>query len=237
VQTGLCESIDAFDLAAGAIEVARRKAHEAGVTTINFFIEDANKLRLPPETYDFIFASNALHHIENLENLFEQVNQALTPNGLFFGDDYVGPSRMQWSPLQLTLMNRMLKCLPERYRVNSLMNDQGIKHMIERIPIEIFLEKDPSEGVRAAEILPQLERHLVPVEIKPLGGSLVYDLLLGIIQNFDDNDENDVALLRILCQCEAILIEQGILSSDFAYFAARKRSTAHLSDTPLRARK
>ena len=83
-----------------------------------------------------------------------------------------------------------------------------------------------SEGVRAAEALP-LAREKFDVEVfKPSGGTILYELLRGRIHNFDDEDEKDNTILRLLFIFEKTLIERGWLPSDFGMFVARRKHSS-----------
>lgn len=221
VETGICARLDAFDLAAGAIDVAREKAADKGIDTINFYVADGNSITLPRDRYDFICASHSLHHLENLENLFEQVAGALKPGGLFFADDYIGPSRMQYADEHIVLMNRLLLCLPEHKRRNRLA-DGAVKSRIDRVPIETFLRIDPSEGVRAADIIPVMSRYF-EVEIIPTGMSLMYEVLLGIIHNFDAENPDDNAILDMVFLMEQLAMEAKLIEPCFASIVAHRK--------------
>jgi SAM-dependent methyltransferase len=73
-------------------------------------------VRLPPRRYDVIWTSGCLHHIANLEHLFDEVQRALLPGGLFVVRDYVGERRRQFAPSRLARVNAALRTVPARYR-------------------------------------------------------------------------------------------------------------------------
>jgi len=221
VDTGMCKTLDAFDVSVGAIEAARDKAAAKGIDTIHFYVSDGNSIKLPRHRYDFICCSHSLHHIENLEKLFEQVAVALKPGGLFFADDYIGPSRMQYSDGHLALMNRLLECLPESKR-RSRFADGAVKFHVERVPIETFLRIDPSEGVRAAEIVPIMRRRF-DVEVIPVGMSLLYEVLIGIIHNFEPGDPNDDAFLDLIFEADRLAAQSKLVEPCFASLVARPK--------------
>jgi SAM-dependent methyltransferase len=221
VETGMCERLDAFDVAAGAIDAARAKAAAKGIDAIRFSVMDGNAVRLPRARYDFVCASHALHHIENLENLFAQVAASLTPDGLFFADDFIGPSRMQYSDAHIALMNDLLACLPEHKR-RSRFADGAVKSRVERVPIETFLRIDPSEGVRAADIVPLMRRHF-DVEVFPTGMSLMYEVLIGIIHNFSEDNPADDAILDLVFLADRLCAEARLVEPCFACLVARPK--------------
>lgn len=219
VETGLCEALDAFDVAAGALTLAADKAAAKGLTSINFFAADANSVTLPEKRYDFVYASHSLHHIENLEGLFSQVARLLTPDGIFFAHDYIGPSRMQYEDSHLALMNEALASLPPEKRL-SILHGGTERPPITRTPIEAFLEIDPSEGVRAAEIVPVMRRFF-DVEVIPTGLSIAYEVLLGIVHNFVDDDPMDDALIDFIFAFDRLCGSVGLTPCCFAGLVAR----------------
>lgn len=220
------EQMDAYDVSDQAIAKAREKAKTRGIANIRFHVADVNRISLGEEAYDLILFSQSLHHIENLEHVYGEVNKALKPEGIFFVSDYMGPSRMQWTDLQLQAINEILKILPTHHR-RLLSQELGYpgthKEVVQRVPVATYLRVDPSEGVRSADILPLAREYFEIVEEHPLGGTVNYELLRGIIHNFDADDEKDVAILKLILLLERLLIEGNVIDSDFKCFIARKR--------------
>ena len=214
--------VDAFDVASGAIELARAKARDAQVDGLNFFVADAGTLQLEAEAYDFVYASHSLHHVEDLENMFASVYRAMKPGTIFFANDYIGPSRMQYSDAHLELVNQLLAGLPELKRVNKLANN-AIKARVDRLPVETYLEIDPSEGVRAAEIVEVMRRYF-DVEVIPTGMTLLYEVLLGIVHNFDPENEFDNALLDLMLVADEMCSTYQTVEPCFACLVGRRKA-------------
>src|SRR5262249_54010076 len=86
-----------IDLSSGAAE--RRAA--ALATRFAGRVEprtaDLNFVDLPAGRYDLIVSSSTIHHVTNLEYLASQIDRALTPDGYFFLEDYVGEPRFGFS--------------------------------------------------------------------------------------------------------------------------------------------
>src|SRR5262249_5808123 len=80
---GACRQMDAYDIAPGAVEGARRKAAREGIDGIHYQVADLEAIDLPRGRYDVVFASASVHHIRDLERLFEQVAATLKPGGVF----------------------------------------------------------------------------------------------------------------------------------------------------------
>lgn len=225
------ERFDVLDISDVAVANGNNRAEEQG-RNIHFAVADLNTDPLPEERYDLICARGALHHIENLEFVFAQINDRLTDDGLFFANDYMGPSYMQWEPKQLELMNAIVRLLPDD--LNRIQHrDNAIMREIQPIPLEIFKRVDPSEGVRAAEIFEVMEQHLEVEKIIPFGQTLAYEVLRGRVQNFSDSDDKDCAILSLICLLEKELIGAGTLKSNFNFVIAKKKSGAAGKDVDM----
>jgi ubiquinone/menaquinone biosynthesis C-methylase UbiE len=227
IENGYAKHVDAIDVSDAAVVDAQNRASAKGLQSVNFKVADVNTIELEPNTYDLIYFSQSLHHIEALEHVYEQVSHELKSDGIFYVNDYVGPSRMQWSDKQLEIMNEILSILPEHYR-ELLTGDLGYqgthKEKVHRTPVAIYLKVDPSEGVRSAEILPLVKKYFDVIDERPWGGTLHYELLRGIIHNFDINNENDTAILEMILKMEQLLITNNVIGSDFMCFVAKKRA-------------
>ena len=113
---GAFERCDASDIAHGAIQRAHELAQQSGYIHIAYSVEDANRIDLPKETYDAVWASGAVHHFEDLEHVFGQVAAALKPGGLLILNEYVGANRFQFPPYQRQVIQACLDLLPSAYR-------------------------------------------------------------------------------------------------------------------------
>ncbi len=185
-----------LDISEVGIQVASRKVAEAGYANVRFLRSDLNQIALEARAYDMIVAQMSLHHVENLERVFEQVAQALTPGGSFAANDYVGPTRWQFTAMQLILANLILQVLPRRLRVSH--PDGKIKSGVPRPTIRQMIAMDPSEAVRSAEI-PLLFRRYFTVEHRiDYGGSVSVLVLDNIINNFRAEDPSSVKWLRFI---------------------------------------
>lgn len=217
------EKFDVLDLSDYSVEKGNERARAENLN-VEFRVANLNTEELPADEYDLVYASGALHHIERLEHLFEQINRTLKADGLFFANDYMGPNQMQWTDTQLQIMNRLLEAFPDQYlRVSSM--DNQIVRQISRIPLEIFEKFDPSEGVRASEIFDVAQEYLNIEKIVPQCLTINYELLRGRIHNFDPNSEADNFVLRLLCTFEKILFENHVIGSDGNVLVGSKKES------------
>jgi SAM-dependent methyltransferase len=223
---GLCEKMEAFDIAEEAITVARQAAIQQGLENdVKYEVADLNKIQLEPEKYDIAFASMSAHHFLELEHVFDEVRKALKPSGLFILNEFVGPSQFQWTDQQLTIINDLLEILPAKYRTN-LSWPGHVKTSTERPSIAAMNSIDPSEAIRSAEIIPLLPKYFHPLERVDYGGTILHMLLQDIAGNFDSEKEEDLAILKLLAYFEETLIENKVLPSDFSLIVAQKNGQA-----------
>jgi len=212
----LAHKIDGYDISAGAIEAARQTIPKEQLEHVNFIEADLNEFALPIKLYDVIFAPSSLHHIDKLEHIASTTKTALAHGGIFVMNEYVGPSRFQWTDAQLEAANEVFASLPPEKR-------KGVKR-IYRPPIDETRRSSPFEAIRSAEILPVFENLADYVEKVELGGGLLQPLLENIYHNFDEDKENDRELLRSLWRREKELMAEGVIYNNFL-FAVMKPKT------------
>ena len=68
LKKGCATTIDAFDINQHSVKKAKELAEFEG-HSINYFIGDANTIKLKENKYDFVIAHNSLHHVNNLEHI------------------------------------------------------------------------------------------------------------------------------------------------------------------------
>lgn len=193
---GFADQLTGLDISEEGVRVASRKAAEAGYANIRFLQCDLNSIVLEAGAYDMVVAQMTLHHIHNLERVFEQVAQALAPGGSFAANDYVGPTRWQFTPMQLILANAILLTLPRRLKVAY--PDGKIKLGLRRPTIQQMIEMDPSEAARSEEIVPLFQRYFTLDHRIDYGGSVSILVLDNIINNFRATDPGSMKWLKAI---------------------------------------
>jgi len=224
LERGLCQynfarRHEGVDISDEAIRSAVE--HAAGLPQIEYRCENLDALVLTPDSYDVIFGVSSIHHVQALEHLFSQVQRALKPGAYFFLDEYIGPTRFQWTDEQLRVMNEQLRLLPKNLR-RSVTGRREFKHTIERKSLEEILLADPSEAIRSAEIVPLLSRFFKVIEIKGYGGSVIHELLYDIAGNFSEENPGSLDHLQTLFRVEDEMIAGGRLQHDFAVIIAQR---------------
>ncbi len=224
--SGTAQFSHGIDVSPGAIEKARAETVSQGLSgRVTYEVMDINKLSLVENSYDGLFISQSMHHFENLEHICAELTKGLKPGAPIVIDDFVGPTRFQYSDERLDLMNRLLACLPPHMQ----------KPPIERIPIESFLKADPSEGVRCGEIPGIIRKFFLIEKELPYGGSIIYQVLQDIVQKINHSDPRDTAIVGLLVTFEEYLIKTGEMKSDFMTFFGRNRKASLLTREVLNA--
>ena len=128
-----------------AVERARRQAERAGLAAISYAVFDPERDALPDAPWDAVIASDVLHHVLALEELFARVHAALAPGGRFVLVEYVGPNRFQYSEERLDLARRYFRLLPERLRRDP----DGPRVRRDRIDPARLERERPAEAARS----------------------------------------------------------------------------------------
>jgi len=216
---GLFDSLAGFDASPVSLELARRRAAEAGLGNCVFGVIDLDGFSLPCGAYDVVLMNMSLHHVRELRAAISAIRRALAPGGVLILNEFVGPRQFQYPEAQLATVRALLAALPEslcRDTVNGIVKREYLVW-----PVEQWNAVDPSEAIRSDRILAELERSFEIAVRIDYGGTLLNLVLENIIRNFDPQDEKDVAILRLLAAFEAALVDSGFLASDFTALLAR----------------
>ena len=188
VRRGMVETIDGYDPSEAALAEARRLAAGPGRDGIRYHRADLADLVLPDAAFDAVFTHSSLQAVEALEGVMSAVHRALRPGGLFHLNEFVGPSRFQWTDAQIQLVNEFLDTLPD----HLLQTPGGRKPPLQRPAVEHMRAAQPTQAIRSSEIRDVLTRHFDIVEERPFGGTLLHMGLGDIAQNFDPANPGDV---------------------------------------------
>lgn len=220
----LCDfkKIEGYDISEGLIQKAREEATKKDFKGIlEYQAADILKLDFKENTYDAIFVEHSLHHFSPLEDLLVKINNCLKPDGFFVINEYVGPSRFQWTDRQLEIANGVLSILPNKYRRHVVYGHQ-IKKIIRPSKLSMIL-KDPSEAIESGEIMPLIEKTFDVVEIRPYYGAILHLLFDGIAGNFVEDDEETKRIFHLCLEIEDLMTETGEVDSDYVLAICRKR--------------
>ncbi len=141
-------TLECLDLSAPMLERGAALAAERGLSAhIVPVTGDFNRWK-PRQTYDAILANQSLHHVLELEHLFDAISRSLAPHGRFVTSDMIGRNGHQRWPEALAIVRELWRELPPSHRYNLQLSRQENE----------FLDWDCStegfEGIRAQDVLP-----------------------------------------------------------------------------------
>lgn len=219
LKSGKVNHLTGFDISEGALQQARERIRTAGFGDDRFTLEvrDANRLTLDTR-YDFILSVGAIHHVENLEGLMEEIARCLDRDGFFVLVEFVGPDRFQWTDDQVEIINGLLGTLDPKYLFN------GRVTKFNRPSVEEMIRVDPSEAVRSSEILGLVRQHFSVTYDRAFNGTLLHMLYPLLNPDLGGGGHPDFdSIVRLLLYFEDVLTQRGVLSPDFVFLVCRPR--------------
>ena len=198
-------TIECLDLNPAMLDRGREEAARAEVAGQVVPVEgDFNRWK-PSGKYDVVMASQSLHHVLELEHLFDSVAGAIAPEGRFAIHDMIGRNgHMRW-PESKEVVDRFWTEMPQDHRYNRQLR----RHE------ERFEDWDCSvsgfEGIRAQDILPLLVQRF-SFELF-IGFSNAVDPFVdrSFGPSFDVNDPADIGFIDRVEAADEALIRAGTL--------------------------
>ena len=160
VEEGIAVEITGVDVSDVALGEARAIAAERGMPIAYVNADARTFLRTHPGTFDAVFFHQSMHHFDALDDLVDAVHGALTPSGLLYLDEYVGPSRDAW---------RWWKLIPANIAYRLMPRGTRRPHLV-RAPIN---REDPTEAVRSGDILQAVAKRFRIIDRRDYGGNLL----------------------------------------------------------------
>jgi SAM-dependent methyltransferase len=208
LRKGICRTLEGFDFSPESIEQARAEAEEAGLSrSLRYRVEDINALDLPESRYDVVFFHGSLHHVRSVERVLTEVRRALKPGGLLYLDEYMGPSRSEWTDAHWAFARSAFDALPQELK--------NRRHLMIPLPLD-----DPLESVRSSAIAPEARRLFQVVEDRPYGGNILWFVFPCL--DMRRLREDDSGVLSRLIALEDHLLERGWVDSYFRVMVARR---------------
>lgn len=178
-------------------------AREQNLTSHFVFIQNDINSWEAQISYDVVIANQSLHHIVELELLFEKIHRCLRDRGFFLTNDMIGRNgHMRW-PEALELVQACWTLLDERQKWNWKL--KRLEEVYENWDCSI----EGFEGIRSQDILPLLV------------GTFHFDCFLGFGNainvfvdrafghNFDPSNPKDCYFIDFVSQLDDYFIETG----------------------------
>jgi SAM-dependent methyltransferase len=205
----ICAFVEGIDFSRDSVAQARQLAEAARLSgSVEYRVEDVHRLNLPEERYDVVFFHGSLHHVRSVEQVLEGVRRALKPGGLLYVDEYMGPSRSEWTAEEWAFARAAFQALPEQVKNRA--------ELAVPLPLD-----DPLESIRSSSIHPSVRRMFDVEEDRPYGGNILWFIFpcLDMAALRDDR----TGLLSRLIALEDHLLEKGWVQSYFRVLVARRR--------------
>jgi len=217
VESNVFADVAGLDVAPGLIADANAARHPFE-DRLSFKLGDVNLGDFGQNNFDIVFAKAALHHVERLEPFMEGIRNCLKSGGHLITIDYFGPSRFQWTDVQLEVSSKFVEdSIPLALRRRA---DKAI-YSVTRPTVDEMIKIDPSEAARSDELEGSIKDNFKNINSFDLGGTLlnlIFDS--SIINNFDEHNDSHNNILEKAFRLERKLIASGKLRSDFKFLIA-----------------
>jgi hypothetical protein len=127
---------------------------------------------------------------------------------------------MQFPQRDLELADMFVNAIPERYR--SMRRLKGIKKEALRLSLDAMNRSDPSESIRASEIVPLTASRFEVKHFRYVGGTLLFLIFAEIADNFKEDDVEIMSLVKALIVLDNFLIDNAVLPSYHVYMVCQK---------------
>ena len=151
LSSGLKEfTIECLDVNLTMLDRGKENANVNDVAKHLLFNEIDLNLWSPTNTYDSVLANQSLHHIVELEHVFEQIKKCLHKDGSLIISDMIGRNGHQRWPEALNIVDKYWRELPDSKKYNHILKRYENHYENWDCSLEGF------EGIRSQDILPLL---------------------------------------------------------------------------------
>jgi SAM-dependent methyltransferase len=218
IRIGAVQHFDLYDISEASILEGAKRAELAGLADrVSYHCADVFKVDIAGY-YDLVYWNNSLHHMPDVYEALRFSRDRLRFCGLLAIDDYVGPTRFQWTDENLRWARLVRETLPERLLKSPWAPGHLVVREIMRQAPDEVAAVDPSEAMDSSRIVTALPEIFPGVEIRPTGGALYHLALNDIFCNFIT--EEDTVLLTHILMLDQLLAENG--TTQYAVAFAKK---------------
>ncbi len=183
----------------------RELASENGLADHFEFLETDVEHWQPANPVSVVMAHHSLHHIVNLEVVFESIRKAIGKEGYLVSCDMIGRNgHMRW-PEALDIIHNIWRTMPDRYKYNHPL--RRFEEMYENWDCS----KEGFEGIRAQDILPLLVQEFAFEAFIAYGNlpDIFTDRNFG--HNFDVGNQEDTEFIDRIGALNDRLIGEGVV--------------------------
>jgi SAM-dependent methyltransferase len=172
------------------------------------------------DTADVYIATHSLHHLVELEHLYDEVARSIDPEGVLLVNDMVGRNgHVRW-PEAGQIVRRIWASTPARYRHNHFSAEIDDEYPDTDCSTESF------EGIRSQDVLPLLLGRFHPDVFVAFGNVIdpFVDRVYG--RNFNPADPDDTRLIEKIATLDEAAIELGVLTPTHLVASFRARQVS-----------
>ncbi|MGC1496723.1 MAG: class I SAM-dependent methyltransferase [Sulfitobacter sp.] len=200
VKSGLVNHFDLYEVSADRIRESREFAMSEGLSD-NFTEHLADALEEDIQgKYDLVLWDSSLHHMFDVDRAMAWSVRALKPGGYLLISEYIGPTRLQWRPIETRTARGFLR---DNYDVIEVDPKRVRRGTLFR-RYKQFL-RDPSEAPQS-DLIPAVYEKYTGEKMTILGGSVIH-LCGGFINGLE---QKDPTLSDRLIALDRSLRDQGI---------------------------
>ena len=116
------------------------------------------------QSFDAVFAHHSLHHVVDLEGLYEYIAKSLVADGTFVVSDMMGRNGHRRWPEQLHIVHKLWNVLQKKQHHDSLLDKELIDYP------DMDYSGQLNEGVRSQDVLPLMVEHFCFDKFVAFGG-------------------------------------------------------------------
>jgi SAM-dependent methyltransferase len=212
-------TFECLELNPAMLERGRERAVAEGLDHRFAFVEaDLNTWR-PEQSYEICLANHSLHHVVELEHLFDAVAEAIRPDGAFLVNDMIGRNgHMRW-PEALSILEPVWRAMPDRYKHNRQLGRFEPEFVNWDCSAEGF------EGIRAQDILPLLLERFTFETFVAFANIVSPFIDRSFGPNFDIDREEDVDFVLRVAELDELAIDLGIVKPTQMIAVLRKEAS------------
>jgi ubiquinone/menaquinone biosynthesis C-methylase UbiE len=179
---------------------------------------DLNFIKIPESAFDVVYAHASLHHVLNLEHVFEQVYRGLKADGLFVVVEPIGKSDVLFWQDNLDIAVDIVRNMPERYKI-GITDPSSV--------IDPYTKPHAGmEGIRQEEIPSLIMTWFEPVKLFTYGAFIRILCTHPVIGNaLDPSRPEEREYLEELFRLDLTLVREGRARPTEMFAVLKKRTT------------
>jgi SAM-dependent methyltransferase len=158
-------------------------------------------------SHDAVFWANPLHHMPDVQKAAEWSRRVLRNGGGFCMDEYVGPTRFQWTDRQMEEAKKIVRSIPRCFRVLLAEPFGEIRSEARKPTIAGMIVMDPSEAGDSGSICKSLGEFFSDAVIGDFGGIGFFLAMHDFLPNLDG--EKQAEILWLLMLADELCIDLG----------------------------